>query len=436
MATVELGRSGAQLETWDSADLVNPHLLFLGSSGVGKSHQIRRWCASLVATGIKRIHVFDPHGDLELDGASSVKFSQSSGFGLNPLMVNPDRDYGGTRRRINFVVAMINQLSRKLGPKQEAVLRALLSDVYAANGFYENDPSSWTLPARSGTAEKLNPNAKTRKNPALIDAIRFAKAKLNALYTGADSKAVAALEAVNRSAAQLANAARKLTGKVDPEASDGLDKLKQRAIDAYSEYVRRISSGRELSETLRYDSKDVLKGVIDRLENLSASGVFTPIPAPFDVATPIWHYDIRSLQEDEKALFTTFRLQQLLERARQRGIVNAPVEYAVVDEAHMLSSGADPDHPLNTIAREARKFGLGLICASQAATHFTEDFLANIATKVLLGLDPVHWPDAQRKMRIEEAQLRSIVSQRTCLVQTRTRGAAGSAAFRVLRLDR
>ena len=46
----------------------------------------------------------------------------------------------------------------------------------------------------------------------------------------------------------------------------------------------------------------------------------------------------------------------------------------------------------------------------QRTPNLSEDFLANVGTKVLLGIDPIHWADATRKLRVEETQLRAIHS--------------------------
>jgi hypothetical protein len=42
---------------------------------------------------------------------------------------------------------------------------------------------------------------------------------------------------------------------------------------------------------------------------------------------------------------------------------------------------------MDKIAKEARKFGIALLAASQAPGHFSQDFLGNVGTEVLLGLD-------------------------------------------------
>lgn len=60
----------------------------------------------------------------------------------------------------------------------------------------------------------------------------------------------------------------------------------------------------------------------------------------------------------------------------------------VIDEAKILSTGGgDPDAPdriLNLLFTEARKFGLGMILASQMSDHFGSEVKANAATWLVL----------------------------------------------------
>lgn len=62
--------------------------------------------------------------------------------------------------------------------------------------------------------------------------------------------------------------------------------------------------------------------------------------------------------------------------------------FVVIDEAKILSTGAgDPDSPdriLNQLFTEARKFGLGMILASQMSDHFGSEVKANSATWLVL----------------------------------------------------
>lgn len=407
---------------WDSRTAINPHMLVVGGSGAGKTHTLRRLVRSMAETsrGGARIHVFDVHGDIDLPGASTVKFSESTAYGQNPLAVDPDPDHGGVRRRIQSLAAALNRTSRQLGSRQEAVLRSLLADLYAANGFHADRPDSWRLD--DGMARRY-----PKKHPTLQDAARFGAAKLKALYLGADSRAVAALEQVN-ARARTVYAKAKAMGQIkqtlgqaaETQAPDAeLEKAKDQAVEAYAAAVRAIGTGRELDDLVRYDSRDVLRSVVERLENLYATGIFRPEPPPFDPKAPVWRYDIRALAADEKKLFVCFRLEEMLRQAMRRGVQDKVVEVAVLDEAHLFFTD-EQDNPLNALAKEARKFGLALVCASQSPTHFSEDFLGNVATKVILGIDEMYWDGTARKLKIDIKTLQYIAPKRTLAVQVKT----------------
>lgn len=61
--------------------------------------------------------------------------------------------------------------------------------------------------------------------------------------------------------------------------------------------------------------------------------------------------------------------------------------FLVVDEAKVLALGAEPeDHDaiLNLLATEARKFGIGLVVASQLSDHFGKDLRANADTWLVM----------------------------------------------------
>lgn len=56
--------------------------------------------------------------------------------------------------------------------------------------------------------------------------------------------------------------------------------------------------------------------------------------------------------------------------------------FAVIDEAHKLVNSPS----LSSLVRESRKFGLGLILASQSPADFHQSVLANVGTKIILKL--------------------------------------------------
>jgi len=461
---------------WDSQLAVNGHVLLVGMSGAGKTYTLKKMISQIRATcGAKppRVHVFDVHGDIDIVGASEVMFSEQTAWGMNPLRVNPDPHYGGVRKRVQGFLSTMNRVMRQLGPKQEAALRNILVDVYAHHGFKIDDPASWqvdeeaahllsdgsdnrlyidvpraekdeakALGARwkgdpifcwwvpagdyEGGITRWPPKVIARTHPSVNDALRMAKNLLQQSFLGTGMVAVTNLEIANRAAAAYQ---RKLLEALkrgekafeDEKLQADLDKAKAKAIDSFSEYAQSIVTGRELGMVMKYDSTDVLKSVVDRLENLNAIGIFKAGQPPFDPENPVWRYNIKALSMEERKLFVLFRLQELFEAAVARGPQAEITEVLIIDESHIFADD-DPDNILNTISKEARKFGLALVCASQSPTHFPDDFIASVATKVILGIDEMYWRGSATKMRVTEEALAWIRPQRSMLVQLKTVG--------------
>lgn len=412
-----------KLVEWNSSAVINPHMLICGGSGTGKTYTVNRLIDAGVASARRdnqpiRFHVFDVHGDLKNPNASSVRFSEASPHGFNPLIINPDPHFGGVRRKVQGLITALDRTARALGPKQEAALRNLLIDVYAANGYYADRPDSW----RGGDGRKM---------PAISDVLRFARAKLKSLYLGADTATVAALEDVNRTmrqhlaaAKRAANAARTGDTEGADKANSQIEALTAKAVDAFTKHLATLKSGREFDDVLKYDSADVLKGVVDRLENLDSLGIFKAAVPPFDPHAPIWHYDITALPPEESKLFVWFRLESIFNMAVQRGEQSDVRDIIIVDEAHRYASANNDDtaNPLDTLAREARKFGVGLWGVSQSPHHFSEDFLGNVATKLLLGLDEMYWDQSVRKLKITPETLKFIKPRQTLAAQIKSSG--------------
>lgn len=462
----------------DTRIALNGHTLITGGSGSGKTHQLRRMISQLSATAaadnepIPRFHVLDIHGDIDVPGASSVLFSEQTQYGLAPLRINPDPHYGGVRKRIQAFTGTVNRVMRSLGPKQEAVLRNLLIDIYEKHGFKMDDSTTWAVDPHeaqmltdgtgtrfyidvpieekeeakavgarwdghlkswyvasgeyAGAITRWNPKWTARTHPGINDVLRLARNILAQKFLGTGLKAVTALEVANRAASALqrrqVESLRRTGGLAEAEkGQEDLEKAKAKAIEAYTEYVSAIATGGELEALLKYDSVDVLKSVIDRLENLESIGIFKPEEPPFDPSCPVWRYNLKPLSMTERKLFVLFRLEQIFLEAVQRGEQENILDVIILDEAHAFADD-DPENPINTIAKEARKFGVMLVAASQSPTHFPEDFIASVATKVILGIDEMYWRGATTKMRVDESALKWIRQQRSMLVQIKSKG--------------
>lgn len=429
---INFGKDSAHLKyqkdvpvIWDSQKVINGHMLIVGKSGTGKTYTFKKLISQLQeqSKGKLRVHIIDVHGDISIDGASTVKFSESTNYGFNPIAINPDPDFGGVRKKIQSFISAINRTTTRLGSKQESVLRNILTDLYTANGFLDGRPDTWSIV--DSQSRPIMMGNKEKKHPTLADAYRYANFKLRGMFLGTSNKAVAHLEFVNKKV----NAFYRKKKSYNQVATDAekeqiqkeIDALKLEAIEAYSTYINAIDTGMEISDLMRYDSKDVMKSVVEKLENLNAIGIFKPQEPPFDKNSSIWRYDIKALNLDEKKLFVSFVLDNIFYRRLQHGVQEDLREIIILDEAHNFFTD-DPENVVNVIAKEARKFGLGLFCASQSPTHFSDDFVSNVGTKIILGIDQMFWDGSVRKLKIEQQALEWITPHQRMVVQINNKG--------------
>lgn len=471
-------RAGKQLPiVMDTQRLINAHLFIVGSSGVGKSHTFRRMINEAVPQGNTRFHVFDVHGDLTLDGASTVTFSEQTPYGLHPLRINPKVSGSSVRKCINNFIRIVNQASSTaLGVKQEAVLRNLLLDVFNDFGFNPDDPSTWTTNALDGRLvsgggdnrlylivplkekdeakgfgarwdpdkklwwihtenyrggiTKWSPAYKERAQPTVADVLAYATRLYEERFLGSDQKAVRALSAVNRQAKamqrrMLDDVKHRRAHAEDPAETEALETARDKAISAFSEYVNAVRTGDEFQNLLKYESPDVLKSVVDRLSLLQATGIFRELEPPFDQDAPVWRYKINELSHEEKKMFVLFRLQELFADAMQRGETTEVVDVVVLDELSTYTSTQDEegDGIIGVIAREARKFGMALWAANQTPVGIPESLLSSVAVKIILGLDEFYWQQSVNKLRVDLKLLEWIRPHHTMAVQMKERGA-------------
>lgn len=116
--------------------------------------------------------------------------------------------------------------------------------------------------------------------------------------------------------------------------------------------------------------------------------------------------DLSKLPDAIRFVATETLLRKLFRVLRLRGPI--PVQpsddrerfrlFVIIDEAKILSLGGGDrdksDNILNELITEARKFGLGMILASQMSDHFSEEVRANAAT--WLVLKPMDVKEAKR----------------------------------------
>jgi hypothetical protein len=414
----------------DYSALVNAHMLIMGKTGMGKTTFLLGLIKQIQRQGQPvRIHIMDVHGDLDVTGASSIRFSESSDYGLNPFILSADPHFGGVRKRIQDIIYTINACD-PIGPRQQAVMRNLFTDLYAANGFYIDNPGSWSL---NDHANRTYP----KRFPAMDDACRFAYGKLKQLIIGADSKSSKALEELNKVTSKLYKLSKKTSAhnQAPDELLELSMKYRQEALQAYTNYITHLETGKELEDFIKYDAKEVIRSVVDRFDNLKATGVFKAKPPPFHPGNTLWHYDITALRDPEKQMFVEFRLQEIFAAAVESGHLTGPShppfrDLVIIDEAHLFFRD-DANNILNTIAKEGRKFGIGLVCASQSPTHFSDDFFGNVASKFVLGIDQMYWNVLMRKMKVSENTFKLIKPFEVIAVQMTNKGEVKSKTVMV-----
>lgn len=419
---------------YDPSVLLNGHLVLAGMSGSGKSFQTMRLLDTAARSGIE-IDVMDVHEELHgVYGGKAVKFSQSTGYGFNPLVLDTDPHAGGVNRQADFVVGLVKQVTMQFGSKQEAALRNLIIDCYASRGIWPDNPRSWVR--KQVTESQRRQLVEDRKwaelrdyYPTLADLLEYAERKVLVMAFGGDNKVMAALEVLTKLNTRLQSLVYKSNRQASLEDEKAkllaqIEAQEDKCIVAFTQATK-AGPSREARDLIKYDSKDVLVSVVQRLQILGAAGIFNATAPPFGDAR-VRVYQLKSLTDAQQVLLVKLRLQAIFEKCKQRGPTATGTELrhiVLLDEGAKFFSDDDGDI-INVIAREARKFGLGLWCASQDPTGFPQSFITNCGAKILLGIDASYWKGATNKMRITEDQLKYIKPKEVIAVKLHSEGRA------------
>lgn len=413
----------------DTDQLTNGHMLIAGMSGTGKSTQITAILGSAVKAGIEA-DIIDVHEEfLSMPGAATATFSAATNFGYNPLRLSTDPHSGGVYRGIDDFISLINRQNRELGPRQESALRHLLKDVYTLRGIDPSDAKTWhrqelTESQWDRMIAARDYNGLRNYYPTLRDLLSYTERKLKTMSTGSNSKSVNALEKVERLASRI-NTLQTKFGKASTDSEveslqKQLDEAKAKSIEAYCDFINGIETGREFADHVKYTSKETLLSLKERIEMLYEQGTFRSNPPPFDGSTLRVH-NIKHLRDDVRLMYVHERLNAILLRATAAGFSDHIRHLVLLDEGHLYYS-EDKDHPINRIAKEGRKFGLGLIIASQSPSHFSEDFLTNCGTIILTGIHTKYWSEACRKLCIDKSVLEAVRSTQSIALKFQKKG--------------
>ncbi len=415
----------------DSWQTKNPHALITGTSGAGKTTLLREVIRYL-ANRNKFVFVVDLHGDLQVPGLPENYIeitARNSKYGINPFEFEKCPKNGG----INVQADTIIQLFKKtfmpnLGSLQAKVLKKIVVDTYEKAGIFDNDVKTWDRPLP--TMEDMK---------TLVDAIlarvstglhydfiakfeRCSKKITNSEYKKEILKRYSALLGENESVPQL-------DGKIDEE-TDQIDKDIPKLDEMWKEFRNaKIFSqplgdifGDDLNVDLEFYSRKDVVSVVDTLAiyitTLFESKVFSATPPPLSGKGSLHRFDISGLDHNIQLFFCDVLLAKVFRAKKMRGeYSNNPDKsrgertdtYVVIDESKLvMPQGKEKENPyqsINRIASESRKYGLGLVLASQKPTHYPEELLTNIDLKVVLTTAGLDKKPAMRLLGIKDQTL-------------------------------
>lgn len=346
-----------ELVKWESTETINSHWLIVGASGTGKTYQLKNLIKQLLPQNV-RLYVFDVHGDIDVNDefVSVVRLSESSPYGINPLIISADIDFGGVRKKIGSFLNMMQRYTSQMDSQQLAVIRNALKDLYEERGIYSEEPETWH----------------NRENmPNLQDLHAEIRNRLRGFLRGIVNKTKDSIE------------------------------------DDVENY-------------LKYESEKVLRDVYNKLDELQSKGIFKDNHPVFEREKPVWKLDIKALSDEEQGYVVEIMLEDIFFEAKKSGLKDDTDTFVIIDEAHKFIS-TESTHIINIMMREARKFGIGLIFASQSYSHFSEDIISNCASKLILGIDELYHDTMARKFGVEVNRIRLIQPHKTALCQMKAK---------------
>lgn len=202
-----------------------------------------------------------------------------------------------------------------------------------------------------------------------------------------------------------------------------LDDLLQRCYEArgiiqedYASWRNEPPTFADLEELLEEDiagkkNPERLQALKTKISSVFDCKVFSKPALPI-AAKGITRIDMSRLGIDIQFLASDVLLRHLFREAMLAGeAAEGELRYVfVIDEAKLLVSRGkdDPLGIINRLATEARKYGVGLLLASQDLEHFSRDILNNVATKLVLMHSETAIRATASKLLLEKEQLQAL----------------------------
>jgi len=392
--------------------LTNAHSMIIGGSGDGKTFTIRGFIKSLALQPGARCVIFDVHGDIFPNDpdVDSISISETSPVGLQPFVISQDEEFGGVAKTIKRFISTINTNSGKIGTQMEGALRRMLVELYWKNGFYVNDPKTWSL-----DYDPWPGRPHPKRYPTFDDLIRFAQSKQKQIFLGTGSESTKALEAFIKKSSAFNK--KRIKGEAVDETE--LNNLKQAALEKYEAFLDANKDEKVVETLLKYYSKGSMDAIINRLEALHFTGIFKDTPPVFDPRKSIHRYDLSTLDAADQKIFIHLKLADIFVEAKKGGIGQKAHTFVFIDEVKNFLDDSD-SNMISKMYNEARKFGIGMCTGGQNISHFTNDMITNSSTKIILGIDRMYSKALSQKLHIDQKMIDGIVPKQSILVELKT----------------
>jgi len=164
-------------------------------------------------------------------------------------------------------------------------------------------------------------------------------------------------------------------------------------------------------EIARKKNPERLQALKTKISPVFDCQIFSKPALPI-AARGITRIDLSRLGLEIQFLASDVLLRHLFREAMLAGeAAEGELRYVfVVDEAKLLVARGkdDPLGIINRLASEARKYGVGLLLASQDLDHFSRDILNNVATKLVLMHAETAIRTTAGKLLLEKEQLQAL----------------------------
>jgi len=333
------------LIVWKPEKLMNGITLITGGSGSGKSETLRSLAAELNHKNIPLV-VFDLHGDLDLE-LETISLDYRGNHSINPLQLTSYSEIdGGPIPKINELMLQFDYAIRnKLSSTMKSWLRHLLNFAYEQHGIIQEHPAGWY-----------------NDPPTFKYLLELIKYPDEHIIASNQSKYIRLLESITNSTKMAVE--NRLTAILEHPAFSGENSVK-------------------IEDIANNPVRILLKplNTVD-MQFLAADTIIRQLYA-YQVS--------KGHITEEESRISKFRM------------------FIMIDEVKILSGYRgkkdDPYAILNRLATEARKFGMGMILASQIIGHFGRDIKSNAATKLILrtmDIDETKRCAKEFKLKIDE----------------------------------